>query len=192
MSNERPSKNNRMTKGFRYIKGKFSSRLPSTHPPTSLSVDVDPSLDNCNVTIDAETSNMPPKMVPVVSVDHAAPTVVAAEADTKSLPNSVPVSPSIPSVPRQLGSSSRPRPETPFTHMAPNTHSPMSAFQGAHNVRLYHSTINIADSIHMHVPCDADGNEQPANFRTSNTVPKLVTATSEQPVKLTGSFFFPT
>ncbi|KAF8809961.1 hypothetical protein BYT27DRAFT_7337039 [Phlegmacium glaucopus] len=150
MSNERPSKNNRMTKAIRYVKGKLSSPLPLLHPPTPLSTGVDTSPDNRLVTIDAGTSlssNLPLTMVPVVSGDHPATSVVTAEVNTVSRSNSVPVpvSVSIPIVPRQLGSAS-PGPETPSTYMAPNIHSPASAFQGAHDVYLHNSTFNMANS----------------------------------------------
>ncbi|KAF8815108.1 hypothetical protein BYT27DRAFT_7334103 [Phlegmacium glaucopus] len=153
MSSERPSKNNRVTKAIRYVKGKFSSPVPLSHPATPLSIDADPTSDNRMVTTDAGTRRA--AEFPVISVDHAATAVMTADADTVSLPNSVPVPASTPSVPRQLGSASNPGPEIPSTDVAP-----MSAFQGAHDVRLHNSTINMANAIHIHVPSNADGDEQ--------------------------------
>ncbi|KAF8816507.1 WD40 repeat-like protein [Phlegmacium glaucopus] len=158
MSSERPSKNNRITKAIKYVKGRFSSPLPLSHPPTPLSINLDPSPDNRMATTDAGTSNLPLTMV---SVDHAATAVVTTEAHTVSLPDSVPSPASTPIAPRrQFSSASSQAPETPSTYIAPNIHGAISAFQGAHDVYLHQPTINMANSIYMNAPSDADGNEQ--------------------------------
>ncbi|KAF8800308.1 hypothetical protein BYT27DRAFT_7200210 [Phlegmacium glaucopus] len=64
---------------------------------------------------------------------------MSAEGDTTP----VPVSASIPLVPRPM--SPGPGPETPSTYMAPNIHRPMPLFQGARNVVVPGPTINVVN-----------------------------------------------
>ncbi|KAF8805112.1 hypothetical protein BYT27DRAFT_7297183 [Phlegmacium glaucopus] len=156
MSSERPSKNNRVARSF---KKHLSSLFHSKRPPTPSSIEVGSSSGNHMAAADAGTSNLPLEMVPVVSVDRTLATAVAStEAYAVSSPISIPISASGPAVPRQLGSAGSQGPEILPMHTSPNTHSPMSLFQGAHNIYLHQSTINMANSI-QHVS-KADGNEQ--------------------------------
>ncbi|KAF8813479.1 hypothetical protein BYT27DRAFT_7158386 [Phlegmacium glaucopus] len=158
MSNERPSKNNRMQKVTRSFRGKLSSLLHLSRSPTTSSIDVVSSSDNhTTATTDAGTSDLPFNIVPVAGVDHAP--VASMKAYTVPPPIPVPVSATAAGVPRQpvSVSSAGPEHETPPT-MSPNTHSSMSLLQGAHNVYMSHPTITMANNIQN--VFSAGGNER--------------------------------
>ncbi|KAF8816807.1 hypothetical protein BYT27DRAFT_6377975 [Phlegmacium glaucopus] len=109
MSNERPSKNNRVARSF---KKHLSSLFHSKRPPTPSPIEVGSSFGNHMAAVDAGTSNLPLEMA---SPDCALATAVAStEASTMSSPIFVPISASGPAVPRQLDSASRQGPEIPL------------------------------------------------------------------------------
>ncbi|KAF8805569.1 hypothetical protein BYT27DRAFT_7243235 [Phlegmacium glaucopus] len=136
MLSKRPSSNNRIDKFTRSFKGKLSSLFQSSRPPTLSSMDADSGSDNHMTTTDTGTSNLPLKMLPATGV-------ASTEAGTVSPPVSVPISAPMS---QQVGSVSDPGPNAPPTHMSTNTHSPMSLFQGAHNVYLHQPKFNMANS----------------------------------------------
>ncbi|KAF8812962.1 hypothetical protein BYT27DRAFT_7335334 [Phlegmacium glaucopus] len=138
MSNESPSKNNRLRKVTRFFKATLSS---SSRSPTPLLIDVGSSPDNHTIAT-TDSSNLPLNMAPVAAADHAP--VAAMEAYTMPPPIPVPVPATIPAVPRHPVSVSSPTPdlETPAT-ITPNTHSPKSLFEDAHNVYMSHPTITV-------------------------------------------------
>ncbi|KAF8815220.1 hypothetical protein BYT27DRAFT_7249306 [Phlegmacium glaucopus] len=142
MSNERSSKTNRLWKVTRFFKGKLSS---SSQSPTPLSIDVGSSSDNHTIAT-TDSSNLPHNMIPVVAVDNAPAATMKVYTVPPQIP--VPVSETIPVVPRQLVSVSSPGPEleTPPTQITPNTHSLMSLFKDAHNVYMSHPTITMVNN----------------------------------------------
>ncbi|KAF8804277.1 hypothetical protein BYT27DRAFT_7340295, partial [Phlegmacium glaucopus] len=155
MSSERPSMNNRVEKVARSFKKRLSSLFHSKRPRIPSSIEVCSSSGNHMAAADAGTS-LPLAIGPVVRVDRALATAVASTEVYTVSSISAPISASEPAVHRQLDSVCSQGPEISPMHTSPITHSPMSLFQGAHNVYLHQSTINMANSIH-HV---SDGHEQ--------------------------------
>ncbi|KAF8816007.1 hypothetical protein BYT27DRAFT_7185734 [Phlegmacium glaucopus] len=145
ISSERPSRNNRVVKVARSFKKQLSSLLHLKRPPTSPSIDVGSSSGNHMAVVDAGISSSL-EIVPMVTVEPPLTTAVAStEAYTAPSPISVPISASGPAMPGQLGSASSQGLEIPPMHTSPNTHNPISLFQGVHNVYLHQLTTNIAN-----------------------------------------------
>ncbi|KAF8813464.1 hypothetical protein BYT27DRAFT_6373108 [Phlegmacium glaucopus] len=131
MSNERPSKNNRMHRAARSFKGKLSSLLNLSRSPTPSSIDVGSSFDNHTIAMtDAGTSNLPLNMAPVVGIDHAP--VESTEAYIVPAPISVPVSATMPAVPSQLVSVSSSGPELETSMVSIMLRSRSSSLNTAH------------------------------------------------------------
>ncbi|KAF8799955.1 hypothetical protein BYT27DRAFT_6846053 [Phlegmacium glaucopus] len=138
MSRERPSKNNRIAKTTRSLKGKLSSLLHFSHPPTPSSINADSCPDNHTATTDAGTSNVsfhypPSSQVPLVSIDCAPDTTVA---------NTDPMSPPI-------SIAGNPVPEAPSTISFQNANSPFSALHSVENVYMHHPTIINANNVNI-------------------------------------------
>ena len=130
MSTERPSKRIRKDSAARSFNSRPSD-LSFTSAPSSMAVDLN--RDNDTIGVDTGTtwvtsdtqllllifillSNLALEMTPIVDIHHASATTIAStEAYVMSPPVSVSVSTLIPSVSRQLGSSSISVPECPST-----------------------------------------------------------------------------
>ena len=128
-SSERPSKGDRITKTVRSFKGKVSSLFNLSRPRIPLSVNVDPTDDNYIATTDAGTRwvtescrqtciDWDPCLQVIcrlkLPLDHTPMAVISTERQGTS-PISVPVSASIPTAPRELGSVGSPGTENPLT-----------------------------------------------------------------------------
>ncbi|KAF8802560.1 hypothetical protein BYT27DRAFT_7244602 [Phlegmacium glaucopus] len=109
----------------------------------------------------AGTSNMSfdyPPSFPVGSIRAPDTTVTSTVTDSMSPSISIPVTPSIPEVPRQFGSVGSSRPETAPTHLPPlNANSPTSLFQNA-QINMNQPMIIVTTNVYQ--VSDANENEQ--------------------------------